>query len=62
MSMHAARETTAVLTEAGLVSARKQGQFHYYRVHRDALEAHGAIIAAAFRAEPRRVRRAGRAP
>ncbi len=49
-----------VLTEAGLVSARKQGQFHYYRVHRDALEAHGATIAVAFGAAARRARRAGR--
>ena len=51
-----------VLTDAGLVSARKQGQFHYYRVHRDALEAHGATLANAFAAEPRRARRGGRAP
>ena len=51
-----------VLTQAGLVSARKQGQFHYYRVHRDALEAHGATIASTFAGEPRRARRAGRAP
>lgn len=51
-----------VLTQAGLVSARKQGQFHYYRVHRDALEAHGATIAVAFRGAPRAARRPGRAP
>jgi ArsR family transcriptional regulator len=51
-----------VLTQAGLVSARKQGQFHYYRVHRDALEAHGATIALAFGAAPRRTRGAGSAP
>ncbi len=50
-----------VLTEAGLVSARREGQFHYYRVHRDALAAHGATIAFAFGAA-RRARRAGRAP
>lgn len=49
-----------VLTEAGLVSARREGQFHYYRVHRDALAAHGAAIAHAFGAAPRRARRAGR--
>lgn len=49
-----------VLTHAGLVSARREGQFHYYRVHRDALEAHGATIAAAFGAAPRR--RAARRP
>jgi ArsR family transcriptional regulator len=50
-----------VLTDAGLVSARKQGQFHYYRVHREALEAHGAAIALAFGGERRRPRRAGSA-
>jgi ArsR family transcriptional regulator len=49
-----------VLTQAGLVSARKQGPFHYYRVHRDALAAHGATIADAFGAASRRPRRAGR--
>lgn len=48
-----------VLTQAGLVSARKQGPFHYYRAHRDALEAHGATLAEAFGAAPR-ARRAGR--
>lgn len=46
-----------VLTDAGLVSARKQGQFHYYRVHRDALAAHGATLAMAFGGASRRVRR-----
>ncbi len=51
-----------VLTDAGLVSARKQGPFHYYRVHRDALEAHGATLASAFAADPRRTRRGGRTP
>jgi ArsR family transcriptional regulator len=50
-----------VLTQAGLVSARKEGPFHYYRVHREALEAHGATIAAAFGAAPRRARRTERA-
>jgi ArsR family transcriptional regulator len=51
-----------VLTHAGLVSARREGQFHYYRVHRDALDAHGETIAAAFGAPPsRRARRAERA-
>jgi ArsR family transcriptional regulator len=49
-----------VLTQAGLVSARREGQFHYYRVHRDALAAHGATLAVAFGATPRRARRAGR--
>lgn len=50
-----------VLAHAGLVSARKQGQFHYYRVHRDALEAHGATLLDAFGAAPRPARRARRA-
>ncbi|HEX9050689.1 MAG TPA: metalloregulator ArsR/SmtB family transcription factor [Anaeromyxobacter sp.] len=52
-----------VLTEAGLVSARKQGPFHYYRLRRDALAAHGATIARAFGggAAARRARRPGRA-
>ncbi len=50
-----------VLTDAGLVSARKEGPFHYYRAHRDAIAAHGETIAAAFGAERRRPpRRAGR--
>ncbi len=49
-----------VLTQAGLVSARKQGPFHFYRVHRDALAAHGATIADAFAGGARRARRAGR--
>lgn len=49
-----------VLTDAGLVSARREGPFHYYRVHRDALAAHGVTIALAFGAAPRRARRAGR--
>ncbi len=51
-----------VLTQAGLLSARKQGPFHLYRVQRDALAAHGATIAVAFGAAPRRGARAGRAP
>lgn len=45
-----------VLTNAGLVSARKQGPFHFYRVHRDALEAHGATLASAFGGARRRAR------
>jgi ArsR family transcriptional regulator len=49
-----------VLTQAGLVSARKQGQFHYYRAHRDALAAHGATLSQAFGGGARRARRAGR--
>jgi len=37
-----------VLAEAGLVSARKSGQFHYYRALPAALAAHGALLVAAF--------------
>ncbi len=48
-----------VLAQAGLVSARKQGQFHYYRVHRDAVSAHGATLSHAFGGTGRRARRAG---
>ncbi|HEY6099575.1 MAG TPA: metalloregulator ArsR/SmtB family transcription factor [Anaeromyxobacter sp.] len=49
-----------VLSDAGLVSARAEGAFHYYRVHRDAVAAHGAALSAAFAAPARRAR-AGRA-
>jgi ArsR family transcriptional regulator len=52
-----------VLTDAGLVSARKEGPFHYYRALREALAAHGRGLADAFAggaaAAPRRA--AGRA-
>jgi ArsR family transcriptional regulator len=37
-----------VLADAGLVSARREGPYHYYRLHRDVLAAHGATLAAAF--------------
>ncbi len=50
-----------VLSDAGLVSVRKDGAFHYYGVRAGVLEAHGAALAAAF-AAPRRGARAGRAP
>ncbi len=50
-----------VPTDAGLVSARREGPFHYYRVRREALAAHGATIARAFAAGQRRGR-AGGAP
>jgi ArsR family transcriptional regulator len=44
-----------VLTGAGLVSARREGPFHYYRAVPGALAAHGRTLAAAFggRAAPR---------
>ena len=49
-----------VLTDAGLVSARREGQFHYYRLHREALDAHGATISVAFGGTARRgARKAG---
>ena len=40
-----------ILTEAGLVSARKAGPFHYYRAHAEALAAHARALARAFGAE-----------
>jgi ArsR family transcriptional regulator len=49
-----------VLAQAGLVSARKEGPFHYYRVHRDAVSAHGATLSHAFGGAARRARRPGR--
>ena len=42
-----------VLADAGLVSARHEGQFHYYRVVPEALDAHGRALAAAFPAHSR---------
>jgi DNA-binding transcriptional ArsR family regulator len=50
-----------VLSDAGLVSVRKDGAFHYYRFRHDVLAAHGAALAAAF-AAPLRPARAGRSP
>jgi DNA-binding transcriptional ArsR family regulator len=41
-----------VLAQAGLVSARHEGPYHYYRLHRDVLAAHGDALARAF--APRR--------
>lgn len=49
-----------VLSDAGLVSARAEGPFHYYRVHREAVAVHCATLAEAF-AGPRRRTQAGRA-
>ena len=52
-----------VLAEAGLVSARKSGQFHYHRARPEALLAHGALLVAAFAPPPPPARRpAGRPP
>ena len=50
-----------VLADAGLASPRKEGQFHYYRVHRDAIAAHLETIAGAFAPPAPRRRTAGRA-
>lgn len=37
-----------ILADAGLVSVRKEGVFHYHRLDRGALVAHGASLSAAF--------------
>jgi ArsR family transcriptional regulator len=50
-----------VLSGAGLVSARREGAFHLYRLRRDALEDHAATLAAAFAPpRPARAARGGR--
>lgn len=63
--VHLAQATVShhlkVLSDAGLVSARTEGPFHYYRLHRDAVAVHCATLSAAFTG-PRRRTRAGRAP
>jgi ArsR family transcriptional regulator len=43
-----------VLTDAGLVSARKQGPFHYYRAHHDAIAAHARVLTETFLGVERR--------
>ncbi|HET7824702.1 MAG TPA: metalloregulator ArsR/SmtB family transcription factor [Anaeromyxobacter sp.] len=50
-----------VLSDAGLVSVRKDGAFHYYRFRPGVLEAHGAALGAVFAGASRRAARAGRA-
>jgi ArsR family transcriptional regulator len=50
-----------VLSDAALVSVRKEGAFHYYRFQPGVVAAHGAALSAAF-APPRRQARAGRGP
>ncbi len=49
-----------VLSDAGLVSVRKEGAFHYYRLDRGVVAAHGVAVGAAL-AAPRsgRARRVG---
>jgi ArsR family transcriptional regulator, arsenate/arsenite/antimonite-responsive transcriptional repressor len=53
-----------VLSDAGLVSVRKEGAFHFYRFRPEVLDAHGAALSAAFAPSRRRARAAaaGRAP
>lgn len=49
-----------VLAEAGLVSVRREGQFHFYRAVPEALADHGRTLAAAFAPRRRAVRGGGR--
>jgi ArsR family transcriptional regulator len=37
-----------ILAEAGLIAMRREGQFHYYHLVRDTLEAYHHALAAAF--------------
>jgi ArsR family transcriptional regulator len=37
-----------ILTEAGLIAMRREGQFHYYHLVRDTLEAYRRALGAAF--------------
>jgi ArsR family transcriptional regulator len=50
-----------VLSEAGLVSVRKEGAFHHYRAVPEALDAHVRVLAGAFRAARSRGAPRGRA-
>jgi DNA-binding transcriptional ArsR family regulator len=49
-----------VLADAGLASPRKEGSFHYYRAHREAIAAHLDTLGAAFGPPAPRRRAAGR--
>lgn len=51
-----------VLAEAGLVSVRAEGPFHYYRALTGAIAAHGKAVAAAFAGSGGRPRRAAARP
>lgn len=51
-----------ILAEAGLVSVRVEGPFHYYRARTGALAAHGKALAAAFPGGPPRQRSRARKP
>ena len=44
-----------VLTDAGLVEPRRQGQFHYYRMRRDVFDAYQRILAMALVGTPSRI-------
>jgi ArsR family transcriptional regulator len=45
-----------ILAEAGLISVRRSGPFHYHRAVAGAVEAHGAALAAALAPPSRRPR------
>jgi ArsR family transcriptional regulator len=54
-----------ILTEAGLASARRSGQFSYFRVRPEALSEYGRILAGSFsgpRKRPARGRASARSP
>jgi len=44
-----------VLTEAGLVEARREGQFNYYRMRRDVFDAYQRTLATALVGTPSRI-------
>jgi len=46
-----------ILTDAGLVRARREGQFHYFSLRPGALGGHAAALARAFPEAPAAVRR-----
>ena len=43
-----------ILTDAGLVSARREGQFGYYSLKTDALDEHAALLGRTFQARRRK--------
>src|SRR6266850_1371125 len=44
-----------VLTEAGLVEARREGQFNYYRMRRDVFDEYQRTLATALAGTPSRI-------
>lgn len=46
-----------ILTDAGLVTARREGQFTYYALRKGALEGHAALLGKAFQPPRRRASR-----